>query len=101
MYSENIVSQSTNGVQSIHSKKNPTLRKRSIRKITTTTLSSTAKSFSPSPSSTKLPDKSSSFSSSVNSFNSTECCQKLDDILKDDQNECVHGKYIGILYSFV
>ncbi|CAH8586439.1 unnamed protein product [Schistosoma intercalatum] len=90
--SENIVSQSTNGVQSTHSKKNPTLRKRSIRKLTTTTttLSSTAKSLSPSSSSTKLSDKSSSFSSSVNSFNSIECCQKLDDILKDDQNECVH-----------
>ncbi|CAH8604217.1 unnamed protein product [Schistosoma curassoni] len=89
--SENIVSQSTNGVQLIHSKKNPTLRKRSIRKLTTTTtLSSTAKSLSPSSSSTKLSDKSSSFSSSVNSFNSIECCQKLDDILKDDQNECVH-----------
>ncbi|CAH8607319.1 unnamed protein product [Schistosoma bovis] len=91
--SENIVSQSTNGVQSTHSKKNPTLRKRSIRKLTTTTtttLSSTVKSLSPSSSSTKLSDKSSSFSSSVNSFNSIECCQKLDDILKDDQNECVH-----------
>ncbi|CAH8614306.1 unnamed protein product [Schistosoma haematobium] len=87
--SENIVSQSTNGVQLIHSKKNPTLRKRSIRKLTTT-LSSTAKSLSPSSSSTKLSDKSSSFSSSVNSFNSIECCQKLDAILNDVQNECVH-----------
>ncbi|CAI2731981.1 unnamed protein product [Schistosoma spindalis] len=87
--SENIVSQSTNGVQIIHSKKNPTLRKRSIRKVTTTTLSSTAKSLSPSSSSTKLSDKSSSFSSSAHSFNSIECCQKLDEILNDDQNECV------------
>ncbi|CAH8623087.1 unnamed protein product [Schistosoma rodhaini] len=83
-----IVPQSTNGVQLIQSKKNPTLRKRSIRK-TTTTLSSTTKS-SPSSSSTKLSDKSSSFSSSSHSFNSIEDCHTVDGILKNEQNECVY-----------